>query len=170
MRSAVTHLNCGCVGRLTAGSAGVSLVEVLISLAILSTLALPMFMFIVEYSRGSSQLGDYYQILNLVEEKLDTALALNFIEIPTGETANRLIESETGHHLDLRPVEVAREIVTFRMTVDINPIELAAMKDAVSGQLQRARVEDGMKRIELIAEWGDQKKHNISLIAYKANL
>ena len=73
--------------------AAVSLVEVLIALAILSTLALPMLMFLVEYSRGSSQLGDYYQILNIVEEKLDTALALNFVDIPTGETDGKLIEA-----------------------------------------------------------------------------
>lgn len=151
-------------------SSGLSLVEVLIALTILSMLALPMFMFLVEYSRGSSQLGDYYQILNIVEEKLDTALALHFVEIPVGESTDRLIESETGRHLDLRPVQVAKEIVSFRMQTEIMPVEFAAMKDAVSGQLQRARVEDGMKRIEMIAEWGDAKKHNISLIAYKANL
>lgn len=154
----------------TVRSSGLSLVEVLIALTMLSTLALPMFMFLVEYSRGSSQLGDYYQILNIVEEKLDTALAMNFIEIPTGESTDRLIESETGRNLDLRPVQVAKEIISFRLQAEIMPVEFAAMKDSFSGQLQRARVEDGMKRIEIIAEWGDRKKHNISLIAYKANL
>ncbi len=150
--------------------AAVSLVEVLVALAILSTLALPMLMFIVEYSRGSSQLGDYYQILNIVEEKLDAALAMDFVEIPAGETVSKLIESPTGRVLDLRPAEVAREIVTFRMRTEIMPAEFSAMKDSTSGQLQRARVEDGLKRIEIVAEWGDKKKHSINLIAYKANL
>jgi hypothetical protein len=148
----------------------VSLAEALIALAILSTLALPMFMFVVEYSRGSSQLGDYYQILNIVEEKLDIALAMNFNEIPPGVTNAVLIPCSSGRNLDLRPAEVNRSIVNFRMHTEVLPVEFAAMKDSTSGQLQRARVEDGMKRIEIIAEWGDKKKHNVSLISYKANL
>lgn len=150
--------------------AAVSLVEVLIALAILSTLALPMLMFLVEYSRGSSQLGDYYQILNIVEEKLDTALAMDFAGIPTGETDGKLIKAENSRPLDLRPAQVGHEIVRFRIRAEMVTVEFSAMKDATSGQLQRARVEDGMKRIEITAEWGDKKKHNISLIAYKANL
>jgi prepilin-type N-terminal cleavage/methylation domain-containing protein len=150
--------------------AAVSLVEVLVALAILSTLALPMLMFLVEYSRGSSQLGDYYQILNIVEEKLDTALSLDFTEVPDGETSGGTVDSRTGRHLDLRPVEVAHEIVTFRMRVEVVAVDFSAMKDSTSGQLQRARVEDGMKRIELTAEWGKKKKHSINLISYKANL
>ncbi|MDD3146051.1 MAG: type II secretion system protein [Candidatus Riflebacteria bacterium] len=150
--------------------AAVSLVEVLVALAILSTLALPMLMFLVEYSRGSAQLGDYYQILNIVEEKLDTALSLDFTEVPDGETSGGMVESRTGRHLDLRPVEVAHEIVTFRMRIEVVAVDFSAMKDSTSGQLQRARVEDGMKRIELIAEWGKKKKHSINLISYKANL
>ncbi len=152
------------------GKTAVSLVEVLIALAILSTLALPMFMFVVEYSRGSSQLGDYYQVLNIVEEKLDIALAMNFNEIPAGATQNMLVPCSSGQNLDLRPAEVNRSIVNFRMHTEVLPIEFAAMKDSTSGQLQRARVEDGMKRIEIIAEWGDKKKHSISLISYKAHL
>lgn len=150
--------------------AAVSLVEVLVALAILSTLALPMLMFLVEYSRGSAQLGDYYQILNIVEEKLDTALSLDFTEVPDGETSGGTVDSRTGRHLDLRPVEVAHEIVTFRMRVEVVAVDFSAMKDSTSGQLQRARVEDGMKRIELTAEWGKKKKHSINLISYKANL
>ncbi|NCB38774.1 MAG: hypothetical protein EOM80_08390 [Erysipelotrichia bacterium] len=148
----------------------ISLVEILIATAILSTLALPMGMFLVEYSRGSSQLGDYYQILNLVEDKLEAALAVNFDEIPGGETTDRLIESKTGHNLDLRPVKMAGEIVSFRLKAETVPVEFAAMKDSVSGQLQRAKLEDGMKRIEIIAEWGEKRRHNLNLAAYKANL
>lgn len=150
--------------------AAVSLVEVLIALAILSTLALPMLMFMVEYSRGSSQLGDYYQILNLLEDKLEVALAMEFNDVPAGETSDRLIEAHTGRNLDLRPAKVAHETVTFKMKAEVLPVEFAAMKDSFSGQLQRARVEDGMKRIEIIAEWGEKKRHNINLVAYKANL
>lgn len=156
--------------RIRQKQAAVSLVEVLIAMAILSTLALPMLMFIVEYSRGSSQLGDYYQILNLLEEKLEIAQSMNFAEIPGGETSGVLVESPTGHNLDLRPAEIAHEIVSFRMKAEVLPVEFAAMKDPLSGELQRARVEDGMKRIEIIAEWGGKRPHNLNLVAYKANL
>lgn len=148
----------------------VSLIEVLIAMAMLSTLALPMGMFLHEYVRGSSQLGDYYQILNLVEQRLETAMEMPFNSIPDGQSTGILIENDSGSDLDLRPVEVAKEVVKFRLSAETLPVEFAALKDAFSGQLQRARVEEGMKRLELVAEWGDKGKHNIKLLAYKANL
>lgn len=148
----------------------VSLIEVLIAMAMLSTLALPMGMFLHEYVRGSSQLGDYYQILNLVEQRLETAMEMPFNSIPEGQSTGILIENASGSDLDLRPVEVAKEVVKFRLSAETLPVEFAALKDAFSGQLQRARVEEGMKRLELVAEWGDKGRHNIKLLAYKANL
>lgn len=148
----------------------VSLIEVLIAMAMLSTLALPMGMFLHEYVRGSSQLGDYYQILNLVEQRLETAMEMPFNSIPDGQSTGILIKNDSGSDLDLRPVEVAKEVVKFRLSAETLPVEFAALKDAFSGQLQRARVEEGMKRLEIVAEWGDKGKHNIKLLAYKANL
>jgi prepilin-type N-terminal cleavage/methylation domain-containing protein len=148
----------------------VSLVEVMIAMAILSTLALPMGMFLVEQMRGSSQLGDYYQILNLLEEKLETALEMRFHDIPVGDIRDVLVESEGHRGLDLRPAEVARNIVSFRMSCELLPVSFAALKDAASSELQTFVAEDGMKRIEIFAEWGDKRKHRLNLVAYRANL
>lgn len=154
--------------------AAVSLVEVLIAMAILSTLALPMGMFLVEYNRGSSQLGDYYQILNILEEKLEGILAMSFHDIPEGEQADTLLEKEGKSVMDLRPVQVAGSLVYFKLRCEIVPVDFAALKDPASGELQKARVEDGMKKIEIIAHWGDKKgdksKHSLNLVAYRANL
>jgi len=148
----------------------VSLVEIMIAMAILSTLALPMGMFLVEQMRGSSQLGDYYQILNLLEEKLETAIEMRFHDIPAGEVSDVLIESEGARDLDLRPAEVARNLVHFRMKTELLSVNLSAMKDAMSGELQSVVVEDGMKKIEIIAEWGEKGRHNLNLTAYRSNL
>lgn len=154
--------------------AAVSLVEVLIAMAILSTLALPMGMFLVEYNRGSSQLGDYYQILNILEEKLEGVLAMRFHDIPEGEQAGALIEIEGKTVLDLRPVQIAGSLVYFVLRSEMVPVDFAALKDSASGELQKARIEDGMKKIEIIAHWGEKKgdksKHSLNLIAYRADL
>lgn len=152
------------------GKRAISLVEVLIAMAVLSTLALPMGMFLIEYARGSSQLGDYYQTLNLVEQKLETAMDMPFQLVPEGLTTDKLIENPFGMALDLRQTEVAKSLVKFSLQVEVIPVEFAALKDSFSGQLQRARVEEGMKRLEVTAEWGEKGKHNIRLVAYKANL
>jgi hypothetical protein len=150
--------------------AAISLVEVMIAMAILSTLALPMGMFLVEQMRGSSQLGDYYQILNLLEEKLETALEIRFQDIPVGDIRDVLVESEGHRGLDLRPAEVARNIVSFRMRSELLPVNCAALKSATSSEIQSVNVEDGMKRIEIFAEWGEKRQHSLNLVAYRANL
>ena len=150
--------------------AAVSLVEVMIAMAILSTLALPMGMFLVEQMRGSSQLGDYYQILNLLEEKLEIALEMRFQDIPVGEIKDMLVESEGSRGLDLCPAEVARNLVTFRMRSELLPVSLSALKSAASSELQSIVAEDGMKRIEIFAEWGEKRQHSLNLVAYRANL
>ncbi|MFZ5950685.1 MAG: type IV pilus modification PilV family protein [Candidatus Rifleibacteriota bacterium] len=152
------------------GRKAISLVEVLIAMAILSTLALPMGMFLVEYARGSSQLGDYYQILNMVEQRLEIAMDMPFARVPEGTTTNMLIDNPFGAELDLRPAEINKELVKFSLQVETLPVEFAAFKDSFSGQLQRARVEDGMKRLELTASWGNKGQHRINLIAYRGNL
>lgn len=148
----------------------VSLVEVLIAIAMLSTLALPMGMFLIEYSRGSLQLGDYYQILNLVEQKLEIAMEMPFNSIPDGESSETFITNPSGVGLDLHVAEIAKKKVHFKLVVETLPVGFAALRDAFSGQLQRVRVEQGMKRLELTAKWGDKQQHNITLLAYKANL
>lgn len=150
--------------------AAVSLIEVMIAMAILSTLALPMGMFLVEQMRGSSQLGDYYQTLNLLEEKLEAAIEMRFHDIPVGEVRDRLIESEGARALDLRPAEVAHNLVSFRMQTELLPLSLSAAKDAMSGELQSVTVEDCMKRIEIFAEWGEDGRHRLNLVVYRSNL
>lgn len=150
--------------------AAVSLIEVMIAMAILSTLALPMGMFLVEQMRGSSQLGDYYQILNLLEEKLEIVLEMRFQDIPVGDVTDVLVESPGGRELDLRPAEVARNLVNFRMRSELLPVNFAALKDAASSELQSIVAEDGMKRIEIFAEWGEKRQHTLNLVAYRANL
>jgi prepilin-type N-terminal cleavage/methylation domain-containing protein len=148
----------------------VSLVEVMIAMAILSTLALPMGMFLIEQMRGSSQLGDYYQILNLLEEKLETALDMRFHDIPSGEVHDVLVESDGHRGLDLRPAEISHNLVSFRMRSELIQISCAALKDAATSELQSVIVDDAMKRIEIQAEWGDRRQHRLNLVAYKANL
>jgi prepilin-type N-terminal cleavage/methylation domain-containing protein len=152
------------------GKKAVSLVEVLIAMALLSTLALPMGMFLMEYMKGSSQIGDYYQILNLVEQKLEIAMKMPFHEVPNGKTTDTLLKNSKGPDLDLKPSQVAKSMVKFQLEAETLPIEFAALKDSFSGLLQRARVEEGMKRLKLRAEWGEKGKHNIELIAWRANL
>jgi hypothetical protein len=93
-----------------------------------------------------------------------------FNRIPIGRSSGVLIDNPFSMDLDLRPAEIAQNEVHYSLTVDMMPIEFSALKDSFSGQLQRARVEEGMKRLEIVAEWGDKKQHNIRLIAYRANL
>lgn len=148
----------------------ISLIEVLIAMAVLSTLALPMSMFLIEYNRGSSELGDYYQILNQVEERLNIAMSMPFNRIPIGTSENVLIDNPFSVDLDLKPKQIAKKQVSFKLQVEILPAEFAAYKDSFSGILQRARVEEGLKKLVVSAEWGDENQHHIELIAYRANL
>lgn len=152
------------------GQAAVSLVEVLIAMAILSMLALPMGMFLVEYNRGSSQVGDYYQVLNLLEQRLEMALSMNFHDLPAGRHQAIIFEQEGKVLLDLRPAIVSNTQVHFSMNIETVPVDFAALKDSVSGQVQRAKVEEGLKKIDISATWGEKAKHNLNLMAYRANL
>lgn len=148
----------------------ISLVEVLIAMAILSTLALPMGMFLVEYNRGSSQLGDYYQILNLTEEKLEKILAMSFHDIPVGKNAGRLFEVDTRPVLDLRPAKIGNSLVKFEIVAELVNLEFSALRDAATFEMEKVKLDSAMKRIEVTASWGKESQHKISLLAYKAHL
>lgn len=153
------------------GRKGVSVIEVMIALTILSTLVLPGFMFIVEYTRGGSDMGDRFEVLNRIEEKLETVLAMPFNDIPEGKTTDVVITSANGRKLDLKPVTIANKNVTFECEAETLSVDFAAMKDYSTRQLQRATVENGMKRVTITARWGKGKREqNMFLMVYKANL
>lgn len=149
----------------------VSLIEVMIALAILSTLVLPSFMFIFEYSKGGSDLGDRYEVLNRAEERIEAALAIPFHLIPEGKTTKVVIEGENGRKLDLNPITLGNNTVEFECEVKTIPVDFTLMKNFSTRQLQKARLENGMKRITVTAQWGKGKRaQNVQLMAYKANL
>jgi prepilin-type N-terminal cleavage/methylation domain-containing protein len=151
-------------------SRGVSLVEVMIALAILSMLALPGFMFLFEYVRDGSKIGDYYQILNALETRMEQVYALDFISLPVGETSDGEIKGANGQILDLRPSNITKNLVQFKMTVEVMPLSFSALEGSSSNRLQRARAEDLFKKVVLQAIWGKDGRHKIELMAYKANL
>ena len=149
----------------------VTLVEVLIALAILSTLLLPVGMFLIEYMKGSTRLGDFNQVLNLLEERMEMALTQPYSRIPVGESTGRLLpgaQADVG--IDLRPVPVGKEQVTFTLVVEVVPVEFAAAVDAGIGRLERVRLEESYKRLTLKAAWGADKPRSLDLVAYKADL
>lgn len=154
-------------------TSGISLVEVLIALTILSTLLLPIGMFLVEYLRSSDSLGEFHQVMNLLEEKMEIALAQPFHRLPLGVTENVRLSTEAGDErqvLDLRPVEVGRHLVSFSLRVEMVPVEFSAIVDTRTGQMDRRRVEDGLKRLTLVGTWGEKGRHSVDLVAYKADL
>ncbi|HOY66771.1 MAG TPA: prepilin-type N-terminal cleavage/methylation domain-containing protein [Candidatus Ozemobacteraceae bacterium] len=154
----------------------VTLLEVLIALTILSTVLLPVGMFMVEYLRGSSELGEYHQVMNILEEKMETALALPFDALPVGRSKNVRLghdADETGKRsvtLDLRPVQVGVEEVGFELEVEPVPLEFSAVADPDTGRMERTRLEASYKRLILRAGWGSRSRHNLDLVAYKADL
>lgn len=150
---------------------GVSLIEVMIALTILSSLILPGFMFIIEYTRGGSEIGDRFEILSRVEERLEAALAMPFADIPEGITTDKVIESENGRKLDLKPITISKRKVSFECSVEVLPVTFSAIKDYSTRQLQKITVEKGLKKVIITAKWGkSNREKKIDLIAYKANL
>lgn len=139
-------------------------------MTILSMLALPGFMFLFEYLRGGSELGEYHQVLNLLEKKLELACALDFSSIPVGESADKLIEGANGRKLDLRPSEISKNLVQFKMKVEVLPLSFSAIETSAFKQLQRARAENSYKKIEVFAQWGKNGRHRLNLLTYKADL
>lgn len=150
---------------------GVSLIEALVALAIMSALLLPIGMFLLEYSRGSTQLGDFNQVLNLLEERMEMALAQPFSQLPLGESSDKLIpRAGDNQGIDLRTAQVGKEKVTFSLRVEMVPVEFAAAVDAENGRIDRIRLEESYKRITITAAWGTDKPRSLDLAAYKADL
>jgi len=149
---------------------GITLLEVLIAFTILSTLLLPLGMFLIEYLRGSDSLGDYHQVMNILEEKMEVAFAQSYSRIPLGVSENCRLASDEKNALDLRPVEVGRSLVKFSLNVELVPVEFSAIVEPASGKVQRTRLEDGMKKLTLRGVWGDKSRHSLDLVAYKADL
>jgi len=154
----------------------VTLLEVLIALTILSTVLLPIGMFMVEYLKGSSELGDYHQVMNILEEKMEMALAIPFDALPAGISKNVRLGKDTGEDgkraafLDLRPTQIGNQDVRFDLEVELVPLEFSATGDAKSGRMERTRLESSYKRLTLRAGWGTKTPHSLDLIAYKADL
>lgn len=156
--------------RRVAGLQGVTLLEVLVGFTLLSTILLPIGMFLIEFLRGSSELGNSHQAISLVEEKMESALTQPFEALPLGVTENKRLVLNGKETIDLRPVELGPETVRLIMTVEALPVEFSAISDIASGKVERVRVDDGMKKITLRATWGRKSEHFFDLIAYKANL
>ena len=150
---------------------GISLVEVMTALTILSTLILPLFMFLIEYAKGGSDIGDRFEILNRIEERLETALAMPFDDIPEGLSKDITIESKKGRNLDLKPIKINNKQVSFECMVESIPMDFEAIKNYTTHQIQRAKIENGLKKITITAKWGkDNNSREIHLMVYKANL
>ncbi len=150
---------------------GISLIEVMTALTILSTLILPLFMFLIEYAKGGSDIGDRFEILNRIEERLETALSMPFDTIPEGLSKDITIESENGKTLDLKPIKISNKQVSFECMVETIPTNFEAIKNYNTHQIQRAKIENGLKKITITAKWGkDNNSREIQLMVYKANL
>ena len=150
---------------------GISLIEVMIALTILSTLILPIFMFLIEYTKGSSDIGDKFEVLNRVEEKLEAALSMPFDSIPQGLSKDITICSENGKQLDLKSIKINNKQVSFECSVETIPVNFEAMKNYSTHQLQKAKLENGLKKITITAQWGkNNNNQKIQLMVYKANL
>ncbi len=150
---------------------GISLIEVMTALTILSTLILPSFMFIIEYSKGGSDIGDRFEILNRIEERLEAALSMPFDDIPNGLTTDKVIESANGKKLDLKPISISNKQVSFECDVEVVPVSFEAIKDYTTHQLQRITVESGLKKITITAKWGKKKvNQSVQLTVFKANI
>ena len=149
---------------------GISLIEVMIALTILSTLILPLFMFLIEYVKGGSDIGDRFEVLNRIEEKLETALSMPFDDIPEGLSQDITIESKNGKKLDLKPIKIGNKQISFECMTETIPICFEAIKNYSTHQMERAKVEKGLKKIAITAKWGKNNSKEIKLIVYKGNL
>jgi len=151
-------------------STGITLLEVLIALTILSTILLPIGMFLIEYMKGSSQIGDSHQIMNLLEEKMELALSKPFAAFPIGTSENLLLSYGGKEILDLRPVEVGPNLVKFSLVVESVPVQFSAYVEPESGKTDSVRLEDGLKRLTIKGVWGKNTEHFLDLVAFKADL
>lgn len=149
----------------------ISLIEVMIILAILSLFVLPGFMLMKEYSRGGNTISERYEILSFLEERLETALALPFADIPEGVKSDVIIDGGNGLKLDLKPIVVAGKVITFECKTEILNLDFSAYRDYDSRQIKSITLENGMKRITITARWGKGTYiQDLSLTSYKADL
>jgi prepilin-type N-terminal cleavage/methylation domain-containing protein len=149
---------------------GVTLLESLIALTIVSTILLPISLFLLEYMKGTGELGTLHQVINILEEKMEQALQKPYAALPTGVTENRRITHEGKEVVDLHTIDLAGTEVALSLQVDVVPVEFSAIGSAESGGLERSKVEDGYKRLVLTATWGKKKRESFDLVAYKADL
>ncbi len=152
---------------------GISPIELMIVLTILSSLFLPCMMYFTEWAKDGSRIKDKMLALSLVEEKLEKLLAMPFNDIPEGKSTNITIESKNGNKVDLGSLIIAtsNNKVTFECFVEIVPVDFSAIKNYSFHHLQRVSVEKGMKKITLTAQIvNGNNKQDVQLMAYKANL
>lgn len=154
----------------------ITLVEVLVALTILSTVLLPIGMFLIEYLKGSSELGTYHQVMSILEEKMEQGLALPFDALPAGVSKNIRLGRDAGEDgkraaiLDLRPAQIGNQEVRFDLDVEPVPLEFSAVADKNTGRMERTRLENSYKKLTLRAIWGTNTHHSLDLVAYKADL
>lgn len=152
---------------------GISPIELMIVLTVVSTLFLPCMMYFTEWSKGSSKAKDKLLVLSLVEERLEKILAMPFKDIPEGKSSNITIESQNGKKVDLGSLIIAtsNKKVSFECLVETVPVDFSAIKNYSLHNIQRVSVENGMKKITISAQILDgENKQTIQLMAYKANL
>lgn len=150
---------------------GVSLIEVMIVFAILSLLILPGVMVIREYSRGENDIGFRYEVLQKLEERIESALAMQFSDISEGVSSDVVIESSNGVKLDLKSANISSKKVFFECICEAMPVEFAIIKNVEMRQLQRVSLEKGMKKITVSAFWREgNEARKLFLTVYKANL
>lgn len=149
---------------------GIVLIEILVAFALLSVLALPMGMFLSEFSRGSGRTADRFRILGLVEEKLEAALSFNYDCLPVGDFSDTKLFDDNSRTIDLETVQVSSKRVNFKMSVKKLAADFKAIDEMPSGRLRRARLENAMKRVVIEGTWGEKRSQKIKLLGYRANL
>ena len=151
--------------------AAVTLVEVLVALTILSTIMIPVGMFMSQTFRGSADLTLASQVLNLLETTLEEALNLPFARLPVGTLSNMALRDEGGTLLlDLNPHEVGGEPVALTLEVEMAPVTLNILSDPATGDSVQKKLAQSLKRLHLIARWGKEQQHALDLGAWKADL
>ncbi len=150
--------------------AGITLLEVLLAMTILSTILLPIGMFLLEYVKGSSELGEFHQVMNLLEEKMEMALSQPFRGIPNGESKDTRLTFNGKEVVDLRPAQIGGDVVKFTLTAESFPVQFSACTDPAKGTNEVVRVEEGLKKLTIKGTWGKKTTHTLDLVAYKADL
>jgi hypothetical protein len=141
-----------------------------VAITILSTILLPIGMYLIEYLKGSTELGNSHQVMAILAEKMEGLLSQPYSFIPAGTTAGKRIMHDEIEVIDLRPMDVGPSMVAFTLQVELVPVEFTAIGDPSNGTLERAKLDEGMKRLTLKAAWGKKNEHFFDLVAFKADL